>query len=408
MKKSNMSIFKKIALLSAVALTTIGSVNAQDADTVRNTEDGGYLFTINNSIEATDVKNQYRSGTCWSFSALSFFEAEIERMTGTRYDLSEMFVVWHTYSDKATKTVRMYGELNFGPGGAFHDVVYVMKHYGMVPDTVYTGLNYGSEKHMHSEMDKVLKAMVDVIVDKPNKKLSTAWKPAIEGTLDAYLGELPTEFEFEGKKYTPKSFLEKTGLNPDDYIALTSFNHHPYYSEFAIAVADNWLWKDFYNLPIDEFMTVMESSLSNGYSIAWAADVSEKGFSFRDRLAVVPADLDNIISKGKDNKNFSDAGAEKKGSAFDAPVEELVITQENRQMAYDSQETTDDHGMHITGLATDQHGTKYYIVKNSWGTKNNSDGYFFASEAYVKYKTMNILVHKEGIPKGLKKKLGIK
>lgn len=400
-------MFKKIALLSAVAISTMGGINAQEADTVRNTEDGGYLFTINNSIEATDVKNQYRSGTCWSFSALSFFEAEIERMTGTRYDLSEMFVVWHTYSDKATKTVRMYGELNFGPGGAFHDVVYVMKHYGMVPDTVYTGLNYGSEKHMHGELDNVLKAMVDAIVENPNKKLSTAWKPAVEGTLDAYLGEIPEEFEFEGKKYTPMSFLDKTGINPDDYIALTSFNHYPYYSEFPIAVADNWLWKDFYNLPLDEFMTVMESSLQNGYSIAWAADVSEKGFSFRDRLAVVPNDLDNIVVKGADNKNFSDAGAEKNGSAFDAPVEEMDITQENRQAAYDSQETTDDHGMHITGLATDQHGTKYYIVKNSWGTKY-SDGYFFASEAYVKYKTMNILVHKDGIPKNLRKKLGIK
>ena len=400
-------MFKKIALLSAVVISSIGGVNAQDADTVRNTENGGYLFTIKNSVEATDVKNQYRSGTCWSFSALSFFESEIERMTGKRYDLSEMFVVWHTYSDKATKTVRMYGELNFGPGGAFHDVVYVMKHYGMVPDTVYTGLNYGTDKHMHGELDNLLKSMVNTIVGKPNKKLSTAWKPAIEGTLDAYLGELPEEFTFEGKKYTPKSFLDQTGLNPDDYIALTSFNHYPYYSEFPIAVADNWLWKEFYNLPIDEFMSVMENSLTNGYSIAWAADISEKGFSFRDRLAVVPADLKNIVTKGNDNKHFSDAGAVKKGSAFDAPVDELEITQENRQAAYDSQETTDDHGMHITGMATDQFDTKYYIVKNSWGT-SHGDGYFFASEAYVKYKTMNILVHKDGIPKELRKKLGIK
>ena len=400
-------MFKKIALLSAVAISSIGGINAQEADTVRNTEDGGYLFTIKNSIEATDVKNQYRSGTCWSFSALSFFEAETERMGNGSYNLSEMFVVWHTYSDKATKTVRMYGELNFGPGGAFHDVVYVMKHYGMVPDTVYSGLNYGTEKHIHSEMDQMLKAQVDVVVKNPNRKLSTAWHPAIEGTLNAYLGELPTEFMFEGKSYTPQSFLTKTGLNPDDYVALTSFNHYPYYSEFPIAVADNWLWKDFYNLPLDEFMQVMDYALENDYSIAWAADVSEKGFSFRDRLAVVPADMDNISVKGEDNQNFSDAGAEKKGNAFDAPVDELVITQENRQTAYDNQETTDDHGMHITGMATDQFGTKYYIVKNSWGTKKN-DGYFFASEAYVRYKTMNILIHKDAVPKSLRKKLGIK
>ncbi len=400
-------MFKKIALIGAVAVSSMGGLQAQNADTVRNTEDGGYLFTIKNSIDATDVKNQGSSGTCWSFSSLSFFEAEAERLGNGTYNFSEMFVVWHTYSDKAEKTVRMYGELNFGPGGALTDVLYVMKHYGMVPDTIYTGLNYGTEKHIHNEMDQMLKAMVDVVVKNPNKILSTAWHPAIDGTLDAYLGELPEEFTFDGKLYTPQSFLEKTGLNPDDYIAITSFNHHPYYTEFPIAVADNWLWKDFYNLPIDEFMEVMEYALTNDYSLAWAADVSEKGFSYRDRLAVVPADLDNISVKGKDNKNFSDAGAEKNGSAFDAPVDELVVTQENRQKAYDTQETTDDHGMHITGLATDQFGTKYYIVKNSWGTKN-TDGYFFASEAYVRYKTMNILVHKDGIPKALKKKLGIK
>lgn len=400
-------MFKKITLLSALALGSLSNVIAQDADTVRNVEGGGYLFTIQNSIEATDVKNQYRSGTCWSFSALSFFESEMERMGKEPVNLSEMFVVWHTYSDKATKTVRMYGELNFGPGGAFHDVLYVMKHYGMVPDTIYSGLNYGSDKHIHGEMDQMLNAMVNVAVKNPNKKLSTAWHPAVEGALNAYLGEIPQEFTYDGKSYTPKSFMEATGIQPDDYVAMTSFNHHPFYTEFPIAVADNWLWKDFYNVPLDEMMATIDNALANGYSIAWAADVSEKGFSFKNRLAIVPEDIDNIEVKGRDNKNFSDAGADKSGSAFDAPVKELAITQENRQEAYDTQETTDDHGMHITGMATDEFGTKYYIVKNSWGTKYN-DGYFFASEAYVRYKTMNILVHKDAIPKATKKKLEIK
>ena len=400
-------MFKEIALLGAVALSTIGGINAQEADTVRNTDDGGYLFTINKSLETTDVKNQYRSGTCWSFSALSFFESELTRMGKDNQNLSEMFVVWHTYSDKAEKTVRMYGELNFGPGGAFHDVLYVMDKYGSMPDEAYSGLNYGTEKHIHSEMDQMLKAMVDVVVKNPNKKLTTAWHPAIDGVLNAYLGEMPTDFEYNGKKYTPKSYQEELGLIPSDYVALTSFTHHPYYTEFPIAVADNWLWKEYYNVKLDEMIEVMDNALDNGFSIAWAADVSEKGFSFRDRLAIVPADMDNISVKGKDNNNFSDAGAEKKGSAFDAPVDELVITAENRQAAYDSQETTDDHGMHIVGSATDQFGTKYYLVKNSWGTKK-TDGYFFASEAYVRYKTMDILVHKDGVPKGLRKKLGIK
>jgi bleomycin hydrolase len=281
-----------------------------------------------------------------------------------------------------------------------------MKHYGMMPDTIYPGLNYGTEKHIHAEMDAVLNSMVETVVKNPNKKLSTAWHPAVEATLSAYLGDMPEEFEFEGKKYTPKSYQEELGLNPDDYVAITSFTHHPYYTQFPIAVADNWLWKSFYNVTLDEMVEVMDNALTNGYSIAWASDVSEKGFSFRDRLAIVPEDFNNIKVVGKDNRNFSDAGAKKESSAFDAPVQELEITAENRQAAYDNQETTDDHGMHITGMATDQNGTKYYIVKNSWGTKY-SDGYFFASEAYVRYKTVNILVHKDAVPKALRKKLGI-
>lgn len=399
-------MFKKLALAGALAISASG-VMAQSADTVRNVENGGYLFTITNSVEATDVKNQYRSGTCWSFSALSFFESELNRMGKGEHNLSEMFVVWHTYSDKARKTVRMYGELNFGPGGAFHDVLHVMEHYGMMPDTIYPGLNYGTDKHIHAEMDAVLNSMVETVVNNPNKKLSTAWHPAIEATLSSYLGDMPEEFTYDGKKYTPKSYQEELGLNPSDYIAITSFTHHPYYTQFPIAVADNWLWKSFYNVTLDEMIEVMDNALTNGYSVAWASDVSEKGFNFRDRLAIVPEDFNNIKVIGKDNKNFSDAGAKKESSAFDAPVEELAITPENRQEAYDNQETTDDHGMHITGMATDQNGTKYYVVKNSWGTKY-SDGYFFASEAYVRYKTVNILVHKDAVPKSLKKKLGIK
>lgn len=400
-------MLKNIALAGTIVLGMTGTAFSQEADTVRNIEDGGYLFTIQNSVEKTDVKNQYRSGTCWSFSALSFFESEMIRMGKEQQDLSEMFVVWNTYSDKARKTVRMYGELNFGPGGAFHDVLYVMEKYGSMPESVYSGLNYGTDKHVHSELDNVLDAMVAEVVKNPNKKLSTAWYPAVQGVLDAYLGEVPEEFEYNGKKYTPSSYQQEIGIVPADYLAITSFNHEPFYTEFPIAVADNWLWKDFYNIQLDEMMEVMDNALANGYSIAWAADVSEKGFSFRDRLAIVPADINNIEVKGKDNKNFSDAGAVKNGSAFAEPVEELVITQENRQAAYDSQETTDDHGMHIIGSASDQFGTKYYLVKNSWGTKY-SDGYFFASEAYVRYKTMNILVHKDGVPKGILKKMNVK
>ncbi len=393
--------------LFTLAFIALFIIQGQAQDTVRNIEGGGYLFTVLKNLEATPVENQFISSTCWSFSSLSFFESEMERMGKNPVNLSEMFVVWHTYSDKAKKTVRMQGQLNFGPGGAFHDVIYVMKNYGIVPEQVYSGLQYGTEKHIHNEMDAVLKAMVDAIVGNPNKKLTTAWHPAIDNVLNAYLGELPEEFEYNGKKYTPETYLEETGINPDDYIAITSFTHHPFYEQFILEVPDNWLWGSFYNVPLDEMMEIINRGIENGYSVAWAADVSEKGFSFRDRLAIVPADPENIVVKGRDTEGFRDAGAKKSGSAFSRPVEELNVTQEIRQKAFDNQETTDDHGMHITGMAKDQFGTVYYIVKNSWGTKYN-DGYFFASEAYVRYKTLNILIHKDAIPKKLKKKLGIK
>ncbi len=318
-------------------------------------------------------------------------------------DLSEMFVVWHTYRDKAEKAVRMHGETNFGPGGAFHDVMYVMDKYGIVPESEYPGLNYGTEKHVHGEMDQVLSAMVETVIKNPNKELSTAWLGAVEGTLNSYLGELPEGYN----GMSPKEYAGSIGFNSDDYISLTSFTHHPFYSQFAIEVPDNWMWGTSYNLPLEELMEVMESAVENGYSVAWGADVSEKGFSFRDRLAIVPTDFDEIKVKGADNQNFSDAGAEKEGDVFDAPVEELVIDQELRQKAFDNYRTTDDHGMHFTGIASDQFGTKYFIVKNSWGTKYN-DGYFFASESYVRYKTINILIHKDAIPKNIRKKLNIK
>ena len=392
------------------AFIALGSFTANAQETLKNKENGEYAFTVKHDIEATGVKNQYRSGTCWSFSALSFFESELDRMGKSGYDLSEMFVVRHTYSDKAEKYVRMHGNLNFGPGGAFHDVNYVWKKYGMVPESVYNGLNYGTDKHVHGELDALAKAMVDAVIQNKNRSLSTAWKPAFDAAIDSYLGEIPEEFEFNGKTYTPRSYADETGLNPDDYITLSSFTHHPYYRTFVLEVPDNWLGGEVYNLPLDELIETMDNALANGYGIAWAADVSEKGFSFRDGLAIVPENDQAIQQKGSDNKNFSDAGAEKIGNQFMAPGPEKEITQELRQEAFDNFQTTDDHGMHITGLVTDQNGTKYYIVKNSWGTGFDTgiDGYFFASEAYVRYKTMDVMVHKDALPKALKKKLGIK
>lgn len=385
------------------------ALQAQDTERVTNKEGSDYEFTVLKNLEATPVQSQGRTGTCWSFSALSFLESELMRTGKGKHELSEMWIARNAYHDKAVNYVRMHGTFNFGPGGAFHDIPYVIKKYGIVPASAYEGLNYGSETHNHSEMDKMLKSMVDIVIKSPqNNRLTPVWLDAVDGVLDAYLGKKPEEFEVDGKTYNGKTYAKELGLNMDDYVVLGSFTHHPFYEQFVLAVPDNWAFGQVYNLPIDELMEVAESAVMKGYSWAWAADVSEKGFSFRDGLAIVPEDGSTIRKRGRDNRNFSDAGAEKIGDAFSQPVKEKNITQEMRQLAYNNYETTDDHGMHVTGMVKDQDGTKYFIVKNSWGTGNDCDGYFYASEAYFKYKTMNLMVHKDALPKKLAKKLGVK
>ncbi len=377
------------------------------SDTIKNKEDGHYFFTLVKDIEALDVQSQGRTGTCWSFSSLSFIESEVIKNGKEAVGLSEMFIVRHAYLEKAINYVRMHGSFNFSAGGAFHDIPFIIKKYGIVPESVYQGLDYGSEKHNHSEMDAILRKMVDAVIKNPQRGLTPSWKKAMEGVLDAYLGTTPKEFEYKGKKYTPLSYAKSLGLNMDNYVAISSFTHHPFYETFILEVPDNWGFGKVYNVPMNEMIDIMDNAIMDGYSIAWGSDVSEKGFSFKNGLAIVPEDEATISVRGRDNKNFSDAGADKISDAFDEPVKELEITQEMRQIGFDNYETTDDHGMHITGIVKDQKGTKYYIVKNSWGTKNDADGYFYASETYVKYKTIDYMVHKDAIPSGIKKKLGL-
>ncbi|MCT4589599.1 MAG: C1 family peptidase [Carboxylicivirga sp.] len=387
-------------LLSLFCLTIV----AQD-------KSEGYKFETIYDLEATCVKDQHRSGTCWSFSALGFFESEMIRMGKDPVNLSEMYVVRHCYSDKAEKYVRLHGSLNFGPGGAFHDAVYVMKKYGMVPEEVYAGLKYGEESHVHGEMDKILKGYVDAVIKNSNKKLSPVWKKGFDGVLDTYLGEEPESFEVDGKKYTPQTYMKDVvGLDMDDYIQVTSYTHHPTYETFIIEVPDNWLWGEVYNVTLDDLMTIFEHSLEKGYTIGWAADVSEKGFSHTNGVAIVPENDSKEMSGSERSRweNMSRADRNKMLYSFDKPVKEKVITPEMRQEAYDNYLTTDDHGMQITGLVKDQNGTKYFKVKNSWNTNNKYDGYFYASEAFVKYKTMSIMINKNALTKDLKKKLGIK
>ena len=369
----------------------------------------GYQFQTVVDLPATPVKDQFRSGTCWSFSGISFLESEMLRIGKKPVDLSEMFVVRNCYADKAQRYVRLHGSLNFGGGGAFHDVIYVMSKYGMVPESAYAGLNYGETGHVHGESDEVLKSYVDGVVKNSNKKLTTAWFEGFNGILDAYFGKLPANFDVDGKSFTPQSYVKEVmGLNADDYVQLSSYTHHPFYSTFAIEVPDNWLWGHVYNLPLDELIQVMDYSLNEGYTIGWATDVSEKGFSHKNGVAIVPVTDEKEMSGSERSKWESMSKEQKQSYGFDGPVQELNVTPEIRQQAYDNYLTTDDHGMHITGMVKDQNGNVYYKVKNSWNVDSKYEGYLYASMPFVRYKTMSIMVHKNAIPKEIRKKLGMK
>ena len=404
---------KKLFIVAAVtAITTASFGQFGHTEPISNAEDSEYKFKKVAHLDATPVQNQGYTGTCWSFSALSFFESELMRQ-GTEDPalLSEMYIVRKAYESKARKYIRMDGKINFSEGGAFHDIPYVIRNYGIVPLEAYEGLNYGSESHNHSEMFAVLDGAVQGLLEhskaRYTKSLTSAWEVAINGILDAYLGQDIQEFELDGKTYTPKSYSEAIGLDMDDYVSLTSFTNHEMNAECMLEIPDNWAWGKSYNVSLDDLMAATEYALENGYTLAWGADVSEKGFSFSNGLAINPIDQGTIEVSGADNKNFSDGGAEKKSNAFKTPVDEVKVTAEKRQEGYDNKTTTDDHGMHIVGLYTDQSGTKYFLVKSSWGTGNYPEGYLYVSESYFKWKTINIYLHKDGLSKDLKKKLAL-
>lgn len=368
-----------------------------------------YKFTDIKKLPVTSVKDQYRSGTCWSFSGLAFLEAEMIRMGKKDVtDLSEMFVVRNCYYDKAIKHVRLHGALNFGGGGAFHDVTYVLKNYGIVPEEAYTGLQYGEDNHVHGEIDKLLKEYVEGVIKNKNKKLSIAWKTGFNGILDAYFGKQITKFTYKGKEYTPKSYAKDvTGLNAEDYVTISSFTHHPYYQPFILEIPDNWLWGEAYNLPMQEMLKAIDYSLENGYTVAWATDVSEKGFSYKNGVAIVPEQDIKEMSDTERSKWEKLSKKEKEAALYSFDKPEKKITQKMRQVAFDNYQTTDDHGMLIIGTAKDQTGKKYYMVKNSWAESNKYKGYLYASEAFVLYKTTNIMINKNAIPKDIKKKLNL-
>lgn len=371
-----------------------------------------YQFSTIKENPVTPVKNQYRSGTCWCFSTLGFVESEILRQTGKEVDLSEMYVVSRSYHDRAVKYVRLDGALGFSAGSGAGDVIEVIRQYGMVPQDAMPGMNYGTTLPEQAEMDAVLKGYVGAIVRNPNKKLSTAWLRGYDAVLDEYLGEKPETFEVDGKTYTPIQWRDALKFNPDDYVCLTSFTHHPFYSQFVIEVCDNWRWDTCYNLPLDEMMEVIYNAVDKGYTIAWGTDVSETGFT-RKGLAVMPVEKKDKPQVGSDQEHWTGKADEEADTAKDTSAvclipEEVKVTQEMRQEAFDRKTTTDDHGMQIYGLAEDQLGNKYFLVKNSWGEAGEYKGIWYASDSFVRYKTMDILLHKDALPKDIRKKLGIK
>ncbi|MEE4285311.1 MAG: C1 family peptidase [Mariniphaga sp.] len=387
------------------------SLAAYAGDEVKKDKKEAWEFEDVILLPTTPVEDQHRSGTCWSFSGLSFLQSEMMRMGKPEVNLSEMYIVWHTYAEKARKHVRVHGNLNFSAGGAFHDVTNMISRYGVVPESVYDGLKYGEDKHVHGEMDRVLREYVDAVVENKNRKLSTAWHDAFTQILDTYLGEIPQKFEYEGKSYTPLSFADNfVGLNMNDYVEITSYTHHPFYSSFIIEIPDNWSWDKVHNVPLNELEEIIDYSLENGFTIAWAADVSEKGFASGNKgIAVLPAAPETDMSDAEISRWEALPERERENELYklEKPVPELEVSQEMRQIAFDNFQTTDDHGMHIIGMAKDKSGNTFYKVKNSWGDYNKFNGYFYASKPYVSYKTMCIMVHKDAIPPGIRAKLNL-
>jgi bleomycin hydrolase len=353
-----------------------------------------FKFTDVVNIENTSIKNQGSSGTCWSYSANSFLESEMIKMGKKPVELSQIFSARNAYVEKGRNYVRMHGAVTLGDGGAFHDVMNMYRKYGAVPQSVYTGLNYGTDKNKFGEMAALGEALLAAVVKNPNGELTPNWEKAYTAVIDSYLGQTPKSFDYNGKKYTPESFAkEVVGINADDYIEISSLQEYPYYSKFVLMVPDNWAFDQVYNVKINELTDVIDNALKSGYSVAWGGDVSEKTFSWKNGVAFVP------------EKKMEDMTPEEKADLFNGPKKEPVVTEEMRQKAFDNYTTTDDHGMHIVGLSKDQNGKEYYIVKNSWGTTNDYKGYLYMTKEFVKYKTTDIMLNKKAISADMAKKL---
>ena len=381
-----------MCLFGFLALTT-GLLSASDES---EEKEAGFAFTTVVRVPCTPVKNQSQTGTCWSFATSSFLEAEALRMGQSTVDISEMFVVRHIYPQKARSYVRWHGKRTLGPGSLSGDALRVLNDVGVVPEEVYSGKFAGRSRHDHREMDAVLKAMLDVVVSNRGNELSPAWPDAVNAVLDAYLGPAPGEFEFEGKTYTPRSFATSLGLDADAYVHLTSYVHHPFYQPCIVEVPDNWANNRYWNVPLNELMHVMDHALELGFTIAWDGDVSEKSFLHKKGVAFLP------------KVAWEDRDSDAQDAIGDAPEEERVVTQQTRQADFEQYRSTDDHLMHVVGIAQDQNGTRYYVTKNSWGELNSEfDGYVHISEAYARSKTISITLHRDALTDTMREKLGL-
>ncbi|KAA5538142.1 C1 family peptidase [Paenimyroides baculatum] len=383
-----------------IALAATSNVSAQDdlmnkvkANQSANSKDH-FTFTDVINLENTSIKDQGSSGTCWSYSGNSFIESEMIRMGKKPVELAQIFTARNAYVEKGKMYVKMHGAVTLGEGGAFHDVMNMYKKYGTVPRSAYTGLQEGQTRNNFSEMSKMSESVLASVIK--NDKLSENWVKAYTSVIDTYLGEAPTEFTYEGKKYTPKTFADQVvGVKAEDYVEISSLKEYPYYTKFTLLVPDNWSFDQVYNVKMDELVETVDNALKNGYTVAWAGDVSEKGFSWKNGVAFVP-EID-----------FAQMTTEQKAEMFNGPKAEKKVTEDERQKAFDNYETTDDHGMHITGVAKDQNGKEYYIVKNSWGLSNDYKGYMYMTKEFMKYKATGIMLHKNAVPKAIAKKLAI-
>lgn len=371
-------------------------VNSLKNNQSANSKDS-FVFTDVVNIENTPVKNQGSSGTCWSYSANSFLESEMIRQGRKPVEISQIYTARNAYIEKGKNYVRMHGAVTLGDGGALHDVINMYRKYGAMPQSAYTGLNYGTTNNKFAEMGAMGEAVLSAVVKNPNGELTPNWLKAYTAVIDSYLGTVPESFDYNGKKYTPQSFAKDViGINPDDYVEISSFKDYPYYQKFVLMVPDNWSFDQVYNVKLNELTDIIDNALRSGYTVGWAGDVSEKGFSWTNGVAYIPT------------KKFSDMTPEEKEAIFKGPQAELEITEDLRQKAFDNYNTQDDHGMHIVGISKDQNGKEYYIVKNSWGASNDYKGYMYITKNFIKYKTTAILLNKGGLSKDMAKKLSLK